>query len=507
MLSGRVPSGSGAPAMSPSKPPPQIPKARSMTIQKPGQWAEDSEPEESCEEVSMPAHWKDSMRLSGSGSRAVSPRIGLSDQGSVHEGSSDPARLRPRQEVAQVFMHDSSGCVPGKWDSAQIPPQAHPLPGRSRADTKVKRDNSSPPAGRASRSRGGVFPGSELQEASSSQSRNSSRASRSQSRNSSRAHSNRTFNAGSRAASRDSTGSARGHSKGRAPNRFSKHTSPHTTGKAPPPAPPIGSDPRAATPLVNPDFPYVIGTDFPYASRGSSQGVVAPSSRRDIFAAEQAARPQTADVSEWLMYQDMSPEEAEDVRQCWENTKSTFYHRSDYSQEETDLFTVLLDLKHCTNWDVSPFNRAVRVVQSLVPGHLDFLSLSIGRDGDQSSARKSYGWPSNSLPLHLVAQTVLPGCVPSSQLVRFYDEVCFKSEPALDVRNSHKKTALHVCCAQGNKLLAEALLANGAGMLVTDCFCSITEPIEHTSLFLCDDSPCITSLLNILIVSVYHFAY
>jgi hypothetical protein len=490
MLSGRVPSGSGAPAMSPSKPPPQIPKARSMTIQKPGQWAEDSEPEESCEEVSMPAHWKDSMRLSGSGSRALSPRIGLSDQGSVHEGSSDPARLRPRQEVAQVFMHDSSGCVPGKLDSAQIPPQADP-----EADKKVKRDHSSSPAGRASRSRGGVFPGSELQEASSSQSRNSSRASRSQSRNSSRASrasSNRTCWAGSRAASRDSTGSARGHSKGRAPNRFAGKK----TWK-----------PKAATPLVNPDFPYVMGTDFPDASRGSSQGVVAPSSRPDIFAAEQAARMSPEEGHQWLMYQDMSPEQAEDVRQCWENKKQTFYHRSDYSQEETDLFTVLLDLKHCTKWDVSPFNRAVRVVQSLVPGHLDFLSLSIGRVGDQSSARKSFGWPSNSLPLHLVAQTVLPGCVPSSQLVRFYHEVCFKSEPALDVRNSHKKTALHVCCAQGNKRLAEALLANGAGMLVTDCFCSITEPIEHTSLFLCDDSPCITSLLNILIVSVYHFAY
>ena len=437
--------------------------------------------------------------LSRPGSRAVSPHISRSDQGSVHEGSSVPARLRSRKEVAKAPML-GSGCVPGKLDSAQIPPQADP-----EADKKVKRDHSSSPAGRAWRSRGGVFPGSELQEASSSQSRNSSRASRSQSRNSSRAsrsqsrnssraHSNRTFNAGSRAASRDSTGSAKGHSKGRAPNRFAKHTSPH----------PIGSDPRAATPLVNPDFRYVMGTDFPDASRGSSQGVVAPSSRRDIFPAEQAARMSPEEGHQWLMYQDMSLEEADDVRQCWENKKQTFYHRSDYSQEETDLFTVFLDLKHCTKRDISPFYRAVSVVQSLAPGHIDFLSLSIGRDGDQSSARKSFGWPSNSLPLHLVAQTVLPGCVPSSQLVRFYHEVCFKSEPALDVRNSHKKTALHVCCAQGNKLLAEALLANGAGMLVTDCFCSITEPIEHTSLFLCDDSPCITSLLNILIVSVYH---
>ena len=166
--------GSGAPAMSPSKPPPQIPKARSMTKNKPGQWANDSE--DSSEEVSMAAAWKDSMRLcseerlvalsdisravvlSRPGSRAVSPHISRSDQGSVHEGSSDPARLRPRQEVAQVPMLDSSGCVPGKRDSAQMPHPAHPHPSRSRADIKVKRGNSSPPAGRASRSRVGVSP-------------------------------------------------------------------------------------------------------------------------------------------------------------------------------------------------------------------------------------------------------------------------------------------------------------------------------------------------------------
>ena len=108
------------------------------------------------------------------------------------------------------------------------------------------------------------------------------------------------------------------------------------------------------------------------------------------------------------------------------------------------------------------FDAARDIVGLLPPDHADFRTLSNGPD----EWYDGIGYPRKWLPIHLVAQTKLSGCVPSGELREFYNEIAeiaAKTKLAIDAPNDHSSPPLVVAGNQGNVALADALLRHSAG--------------------------------------------
>ena len=164
----------------------------------------------------------------------------------------------------------------------------------------------------------------------------------------------------------------------------------------------------------------------------------------------------------WLdTYEDVPPAFTKKISESWRNRKVSIFP-PDPSQGDSQLMLAVAALKKCNPHHYPNrglFDAARDIVGLLPPDHADFRTLSNGPD----EWYDGIGYPRKSLPIHLVAQTKLSGCVPFAELKEFYEEIAAKTKLATDAPNDKLSPPPIVAGNQGNVALSDALLRHGAG--------------------------------------------
>ena len=148
----------------------------------------------------------------------------------------------------------------------------------------------------------------------------------------------------------------------------------------------------------------------------------------------------------WLTtFEDIEPELQNKIITSWRNSKVSIFPPSD-RHGDSDLFLAMVALKDCKQGNYPNqelWSEAKALLRELPGDHKSLRTLSWGWRGDKLVR----GYPSNTLPIHLICQTNLRHCVPTGELKDFYDEIAYKSRMAIDQRQGF--SAADRCGASG----------------------------------------------------------